>query len=77
MIASLLVDGRPVDGWSAVSLDSILGGTGDFRGLLSGRQGALCWRYLMLAPVGFRKSVVLTTRVGGLGERLALFYLDE
>lgn len=76
-IASLLVDGRPLDGWSAASLDALLGGSGDFRKHLSGRKGVLCWRYLMLAPVGFRESLVLTDGGNRVGERLTLFYLKK
>jgi len=76
-IASLLVDGRPVEGWSAPNLDAFLGGGGDFRKQLSGRQGVLCWRYLMLAPVNFRKSLVLKSGANKVGPRLALFYLKQ
>jgi hypothetical protein len=72
-IAALLVDGRPVDGWSADTLDGFLGGRGEFRKQLSGRQGPLWWRYLALVPVDFQKSLVLKTP-GGVGERLVLFY---
>jgi hypothetical protein len=76
-VATMLIDGRPVDGWSAPSLDAFLGAGGDFRRHLSGRQGVLCWRYLMLAPVDFQKSLVLKTAAGQVGERLALFYLHK
>ncbi len=76
-IHSLLIDGRPVDGWSAATLDPLLGDSGEFRKHLSGRQGVLCWRYLLLAPVGFQQSLVLTCGGNRVGERLALFYLKK
>jgi len=76
-IASLLIDGRPVGGWSAETLEPFLGGAGDFRKHLSGREGVLCWRYLLLAPVSFQKSIVLTTGSDRVGDRLALFYLNK
>jgi hypothetical protein len=74
---SLLVDGRPVGGWSAATLAPFLGEAGDFRKHLSGREGVLCWRHLVLAPVEFRESLVLTSGGNRVGERLALFYLKK
>ena len=76
-LATMLVDGRPVEGWSAASLDAFLGLSGEFRRQLSGRQGALCWRYLLLAPVDFQKSLVLKHAGHQVGERLALFYVNR
>lgn len=76
-IATLLIDGRPVEGWSAAGLDPFLGGSGDFKRQLSGRAGVLCWRYLMLAPVEFQKSLILKDGGNRLGERFALFYLKK
>ena len=76
-INTLAVDGRPVGGWSAPSLDPFLGGTGDFRKHLSGRQGVLAWRYLLLAPVDFKKSLALKNGGSEVGERLAWFYLKK
>jgi hypothetical protein len=74
-IDSLVVDGRPVSGWSTESLDPFLGQNGDFRKQLSGRQGPLAWRYMLLAPVSFQESLVLKNGGSRVGERLALFYL--
>jgi hypothetical protein len=76
-LRTLLVDGRPVSGWSAPTLDPFLGASGEFRKHLSGRQGVLAWRYMLLAPVDFRKSLVLTTDGNRVGERLAWFYLKK
>ncbi len=76
-IAALKVDGRPQSGWSADTLDSFLGTQGDFRKQLSGRQGVLCWRYLLLAPVEFRQSLVLKAGSRSVGDRLILFYLAK
>jgi hypothetical protein len=73
-VASLSVDGRPVEGWAAPDLSLLVGQSGQFRSCLSGRQGGLCWRYLLLAPVEFRKSIALEATADGLGPRLALFY---
>jgi hypothetical protein len=74
---TLLIDGRPIPGWSAATLDPFLGEEGDFRKQLSGRQGVLSWRYLLLAPVDFQKSLVLKNAGNRVGERLALFYLKK
>ena len=77
-IDALLIDGEPVDGWSAANLDSLLGrGGDDFRACLSGRHGGLCWRYLMLAPVDFQKSMVLKANRNAIGARLGLFYMKK
>jgi hypothetical protein len=74
---TLRIDGRPIPGWSAATLDPFLGQQGDFRKQLSGRQGVLSWRYLLLAPVDFRKSIVLKNAGNRVGERLVLFYLKK
>jgi hypothetical protein len=76
-LATMLIDGRPVEGWSAPNLDAFLGLSGEFRRQLSGRQGPLCWRYLLLAPVDFQKSIVLKHAGNQVGERLALFYMKR
>ncbi|MFH1919478.1 MAG: family 16 glycoside hydrolase, partial [Planctomycetota bacterium] len=76
-IDTLLVDGRPIGDWSAPTLDPFLGESGDFRKHLSGRQGVLCWRHLLLAPVDFRESLVLKNGGNRVGERLVLFYLKK
>jgi hypothetical protein len=76
-IDSCLIDGRPQSGWSAATLNPFLGDEGDFRKQLSGRQGVLCWCYLLLAPVDFQESLVLTGGGNRVGERLALFYLKK
>lgn len=76
-VNSLLVDGGPTDGWSAGTLDPLLGGQGEFRKHLTGRQGSLAWRYFLLAPVEFKKSLVLSADRNQVGQRLALFYLTK
>lgn len=76
-IAALQVDGRPQSGWSADTLDSFLGAQGDFRKQLSGRQGMLCWRYMLLDPVEFRQGLVLKAGSRSVGDRLILFYLAK
>ncbi|MCH8047331.1 MAG: DUF2961 domain-containing protein [Planctomycetes bacterium] len=65
-----------VDGQLIASPDQLLGnpiGTPNFRNMLSGQQGGLAWRYLLLAPVGFKRSIELSAEFSG--NRLALFYL--
>jgi hypothetical protein len=76
-IAELTVDGKPTPGWAAPNLDGLLGRGGDFRACLSGHLGPLAWRYMILAPVDFQKSLVLKTTGNQVGDRLALFYLKK
>ena len=56
---------------------TLLGDSGDFCKHLSGRQGVLAWRYLLLAPVDFKKSLALKNGGSEVGERLAWFYLKK
>jgi len=76
-IAQLAVDGKPADGWAAPNLDLFLGAAGDFRAASSGRRGGFSWRYLMLAPVDFQKSLLLKAAGKKLGDRLAWFYVKK
>ncbi len=76
-IGQLDVDGKSVGGWAAPNLDSFLGIAGQSRAALSGRIGSLSWRYMMLAPVQFQKSLVLKANTNKLGDRLALFYVKK
>ncbi|NUQ65877.1 MAG: DUF1080 domain-containing protein [Pirellulales bacterium] len=74
-VDSLEIDGHPAEGWRGGTLDLFFGQAGDFRKCLSGRNGNLAWRYLILAPVEFERSLVLKSSGDKLGERLALFYV--
>lgn len=76
-VESLLADGRTIDGWKAPTLDALVGRSGDFRSCLSGRRGAVVWRYLLLEPVDFQESFQLTAGGPKLGSRLAIFYADK
>lgn len=77
-ISGLAIDGAPADGWTAPGLDLFLGqGGGDFRQCLSGNRHGLAWRYLMLAPVDFQKSLVMRSTTKQLPDRLALFYMEK
>ena len=77
-IRSLVIDGKPAEGWADARLDGFLGnGSKDFRGALSGRYDGLVWRYLMLAPVDFKKSFVLKINHNCPGDRLTLFYVPK
>ncbi len=80
-IASLAVDGKPQDGWAMSELDAFWGRPGESRNFtraLSGRRADLGWRYMLLAPVDFEQSLVVSPDSGDqLGGRLALFYLKR
>lgn len=76
-IERLEVDGKPVDGWAAESLDLFLGAPGEFRRALSGRHEGLAWRNMLLAPVEFEKSIALKATGAQLGDRLVLFYVAK
>jgi hypothetical protein len=80
-IASLVCDGRPCAGWTMADLDGFWGRPGEGRNFyraLSGRRGNLAWRYMLLEPVDFEQSLVVTPNAGDkLGARLALFYLKN
>ncbi len=76
--ASLLIHDEAFDDWWSGGLDELAGrdrSGGEFRGSVSGRHGGLVWRYMLLAPPSFKRSIVLRAREGEpLGSRLALFY---
>jgi hypothetical protein len=72
-VGQLNVDGQTSDALRAGSLDSLVGGSGDFGGSLSGRHGRLAWRHFWLAPITFNKSLKLHGDKSD--ARLALFYV--
>jgi len=76
-IDSLVVDGRPAEGWTSPGLGLFLGRDGDFRSSLSGRHRGLWWRYLLMEPVDFRQSLVLKTAAPESFDRLALYYTAQ
>jgi len=76
-IESLSVDGQAVESWNGWGLDTFLGRSGDFRSCLSGRRGPLAWRYLLVDPVNFQRSLDLTPRNPAPGGRLAVFYVER
>jgi hypothetical protein len=74
-IEYLAVDGAARSGWAAPTLDAFLGYLDeDVHRSLSGRQGSLVWRYLLLDPVDFQQSLVLKARGKSTGDRLVLYY---
>jgi hypothetical protein len=75
-VESLVADGRTIEGWKVPTLDALVGRNSDFRSCLSGRRGALVWRYLLLEPVDFDESFRLVGSGPKLGNRLAIFYVD-
>ena len=80
-IAALAIDGKDCPGWAMAELDPFWGKPGEgknFYRALSGRRGDLAWRYMLLEPVNFEQSLVLSPNPGDrLGDRLALFYVKN
>jgi len=80
-IGALNVDGKDCPGWAMAELDPFWGKPGEGRNFyraLSGRRGNLAWRYMLLEPVNFDESLVLSSNAGDkLGDRLALFYVKK
>ncbi|HWB13286.1 MAG TPA: family 16 glycoside hydrolase [Pirellulales bacterium] len=80
-VDSLLIDGKPQDGWHSPDWRTILGidpqATNERRSL-TGRQGGLQWRFFLLAPPEFHELFELRATEGPrLGNRLAIFYLKS
>jgi hypothetical protein len=80
-IDSLLIDGQPQPGWNSPDARTFFGmepkATNE-RHSLCGRQGGFQWRFFLLAPPEFRQSFDLRATEGpSLGERLALFYMNN
>jgi hypothetical protein len=77
-VGGLAIDGAPADGWTVPGLDLFLGQSGgDFRQCLSGNHHGVAWRYLLLAPVDFQKSLVMQSTTKKLPDRFALFYMEN
>jgi 3-keto-disaccharide hydrolase/Protein of unknown function (DUF2961) len=76
-IDSLSVDGQIIPGWKASDFGQFLGSVSDdFRSCLSGRHKGLLWRYLLLAPVEFEKSIEMKVTGKELPRRLVLYYCE-
>jgi hypothetical protein len=73
-LTGLSVDGKSANGWKDVSLARFLGCRNNQCRNLSGRMAGLAWRYLLLAPVDFERSLVLKAKGKQLPERLVLYY---
>ncbi len=75
------IDGESRDSWSMEYLDGFFGRPGEgqhYFTALAGNQENLAYRYLMLAPVNFSKSLVVRANAeDAVGARLALFYLAK
>jgi hypothetical protein len=80
-IGSLSLDGQDCEGWKMTDLDSFWGRPGEsqeYYCALSGCAGGLAWRYMLMEPVSFERSLDLKPNPGDkLGSRLALFYLKR
>jgi hypothetical protein len=85
-ISDFEVDGQTQAGWSAKNLTPFFGLSSQAsdkkvndkdgeRHVLSGRLGSLSWRYLLLTPVDFEKSLIIKPRTADtMGPRLVLWY---
>jgi hypothetical protein len=75
---SLAIDGQPAPKGMAPG-DGLFFGQekGDFRSALSGRDGSLSWRYLLIEPVDFKESLALKAAGEKAGASLALFYMAQ
>ncbi|MCR4415353.1 MAG: DUF1080 domain-containing protein, partial [Thermoguttaceae bacterium] len=71
---ALVLDGKPVAGWTFGSFDRLFGPSGDFRSCDAGRRGALAWRYFLLDAVDFERSFALQSDTAFSGDRLVIFY---
>jgi hypothetical protein len=80
-ISAVEIDGQSQPGWSMEYLDAFFGRPGEgenYFTALAAHQGQLAYRYLLLAPVGFHKSLVVRANANDtIGGRLALFYLAK
>ncbi len=80
-IAAVEIDGKAADGWAMPNLDPFFGRPGEppeYFTALAGCQGNLAWRYMLLAPVSFERSLTVKPGEGQpIGDRLALFYLKK
>lgn len=74
-VVSLTIDGQERPAWGPSGANLFFGPPGDFRTCASGRRGPLAWRYLLLEPVDFQKSLALRWPPGTPGDWLAIFYL--
>jgi hypothetical protein len=74
--ATVEIDGQPRSSWAGTSLEAFLGASTnqDVFTALSGHSGALAWRYMLLEPVDFDRSLVIKANQAKPGARLALFY---
>lgn len=77
----LAVDGSTEAGWKSLRFADLLGApqAGEsFRAVLSGHEQDLAWRYFLLAPQRFERSLELSAEEGSFsGDRLVLFYLPR
>jgi hypothetical protein len=77
-LAGLEVDGQSVEGWAMEDLDPLWGRLGEgenYYTALAGHRDSLGWRFFVLDPVSFAKSLKLIAHGEKLGGRLALFYV--
>lgn len=78
-IDSLVIDGKPRDGWQSPDWRTFLGiepKATDERHSLSGRHGGFQWRFFLLAPPEFHTTLELRATDGPpLYNRLAMFYM--
>lgn len=76
-VESLTVDDESLAAWQQAPLDLVLGRRAEeqeFRRVLSGRVDGRAWRYFVLAPVVYEKSLDLKLGSEGLQSTLVLYY---
>ena len=77
-ITQLEVDSQRVAGWVSPNLVRLLGSDStNFAGMTSGNRDGMAWRYLLLAPVDFEKSIKMQSTTKTLPGRLVLFYASS
>lgn len=77
-ITQLDVDSHRVAGWTSPDLTRLLGSDStNFADMTSGNRDGMAWRYLLLAPVDFEKSIKMQSNTKTLPGRLVLFYVDS
>ena len=76
-IAQLDVDSNRVPGWASTDMTQLIGSQKtDFAGMTSGNRDGMAWRYLLLTPVDFQKSIKLQSTTKDLPGRLVLYFVE-
>ncbi len=74
-VACASIDGQELASGGPLASDLFFGPPGDFRTCGGGRRGRLAWRWLLLEPVDFQKSLELRWPASPPADRLVICYL--